>query len=137
MIRHFKKNEATFDELLNQLQFKPEIDTVRRTIVFYEDGRRVTESDAEREVKKLMKRLGLEVVSARGGHDENVYMELVPNKLSVGWTGEIKGYAHIRKSSYPTKTFENLDTLENISFTNAIYLKHIKDDWYIYLETLD
>ena len=131
MIRHFERNEATFDELLERMRLRPDITHLRRGVVFSRTDGHVTELGAEGELKALMRRLNLNAVS---NGERSVYMEFVENSLAFDFADEYKGYAYLITPPNPNRLVEDLDALGHIGTASYVYFfRHLKGNWYLYL----
>ena len=137
MTRRFEKNEATFNELISQLRSRPDIDYLGRNVVYYEDGRRADGPEAESNFRALMKRLNLDTIWARGGSEANIYLELVrKNYIWVSPDG-YKGYTYMFTPPHPDRTAKDLDALNHVGYGSLTHYKHLKGNWYLYIEFRD
>ena len=134
MIRRLERQQATFDEFVEEMQAKPEIRTLRHNVVFYQNSDRYRDAtpEAERDLKKLMKRLDL--VNARQNSD--IYMELDENPFNLhfeGFRSIAKGYAYLDEPPHPNFLAESL-TLDLENEGDGITYRHVKGNWYLYFD---
>ena len=135
LLRRFERNEALLNDLVTQVQARPDIDILRRNVVFYEDGRREAPGE-EADLRKMMRRLNLEVIAARGSGETSVYLELAPNPWSLTFdlVNATKGYAYLLNPPSPTRLVDNLQEVGNV---HATHYKPIKSNWYLFLTIRD
>lgn len=137
MIRRFEQHEATFQELVNKIEARPDIDFLLRNVVFYEDGSRV-EPGNEAELRTLMRQLNLYAISAPGPSEWGIYMELRGNNLGLSRAGRHKGYAYLTTLPAPNWIVEDLDEIGYSGLFGSLDVyKPIKGNWHLYLEIRD
>ncbi len=127
MMRQFRWQEATFDELAELMQDRPDIRTLRRDRVFYEASPHPVEPGNEPELRRLMKRLRIESVRRTSA---SVRMELIGNDTAL-FHSNPKGFVYLLEPPHPNSLVEDLDEVENHGRT---YYRHIKGNWYLYVE---
>ena len=137
MARRFERNEATFSELRRQLLANPDVRYLSRNAGFYSsDSLSLDELGVESSLPTLMRRLNLVTVAERDG-GANIYMELARVNHLLASSDGYKGYAYLSTPPHPNFMAENLDTLNYTSSGLWLNYKHLKGNWYLYLEYRD
>ena len=138
LIKRFEKNEGMFNDILNQLQARPDIGYLQRDVAFYSGRGRVTEPGEEKELRTLMGQLGLVDINPDGDLTM-VHMGLTRNSSIFTGRGDIfKGYAYLSEPPLPIRTVEDLGAIGDFSAPADVnFYRHVKGNWYLYLKIQD
>ncbi len=121
LIKRFEKNEGMFNDILNQLQARPDIGYLQRDVAFYSGRSRVTEPGEEKELRGLMEQLQLLDVNPEDDGGTDVYMELVRNNAALSGANRFKGYAYLSQPPLKFRTVENLDAVGDVGSSADLY----------------